>query len=567
MEAPKWSGVFKYVTPQPDAVAMTDNMTLDSAAYNNYSWYQRLVHGSSSRLTKYQEFDTMDQDVDIARALDLVAEEMTNVNSKTGLPLDLNLTNDPSISIPHNIVATLRIALQHWCRVRGFQTRLFSIARNTIKQGDAFFIRRHGGTSKEYWEYTSGKNVLAAYVDSEDVSKIIAWQIRVENKKPKTNIAVNNATIQGGQPYETELIPVGEVVRFSLNDDMSDQAPFGQSVLSSVYRVQKQKELLEDAIVIYRVQRAPERRVFYIDVGKMPPQRTKQYLEQIKNEIRQKKVPSVSGGVANVDSTYNPQSMSEDFFFPSRPNGNNTRVETLAGGQNLGELTDLEYFRQKVLEGLRIPPSYLPNFQSTESATFSDGNVGVAYMPEIQFYKYIRRLQYNLNQVIDEEFKKFLHNIDLNIDPTIFNITLPEPTNFEMYKQAAVDSTLLSQFGNADGVSYLAKRFILQRYLGLTPSEIATNEHLLAQERGFKSAHPNMNVQLYNPDLITGGDESLGGPSGVGGFGGTSMGQLSKDNDDKNLDLDSNSEQNDDMQVDMGDNDINQSMLNQSKRT
>jgi len=221
-------------------------------------------------------------------------------------------------------------------------------------------------------------------------------------------------------------------VRFTLNDDMSDQAPFGESVLSSVYRVQKQKELLEDAIVIYRVQRAPERRVFYIDVGKMPPQRTKQYLETIKNEIRQKKVPSVSGGTANIDSTYNPQSMSEDFYFASRPGGAGSRVETLPGGQNLGELGDLEYFRSKVLEGLRIPPSYLPNFETNDmSGSFSDGNVGTAYMQEIQFFKYVERLQEHINDILDIEFKRFLKSLDIRIDESREKIVRSFPTNFD----------------------------------------------------------------------------------------------------------------------------------------
>lgn len=513
METAKWTGFYKVVKPEPDVTTVVDNMALDSSAYNNYSWYQRLVHGSATRLSKYQEYDNMDQDVDIARALDLVAEEMTNINPKTKLPVNLNITSDPSIGISPNITTTLRIALQHWCDQRGFATRLFTIARNTIKFGDLFLIRRNGKTYKEIWEYVNAKNVMGAIVDANDITKIIAWQIRVDVKKPNSTLATtNNVGAQGGQTYDTEVILAENVIRFSLNDDMSDQAPFGESVLSKIYRVQKQKELLEDAIIIYRVQRAPERRVFYIDVGKMPPQRTKQYLEQIKNEIRQKKVPSISGGVSNIDSTYNPQSMSEDFFFASRPNGNNTKVETLPGGQNLGELTDLEYFRQKVLEGLRIPPSYLPNFQSTETITYNDGNVGVAYMQEIQFYKYVIRLQHNINKALDTEFKQFLRNIDIQIDPNIFNITLPEPTNFEIHKQAAVDSNLLSQFGNADGVQYLSKRFILQRYLGLTPSEIATNEKLLAQERGLNFSKGDHILQIYNPDLMdVEGDAALGG--------------------------------------------------------
>ena len=315
MQQSKWTGYFKVIQPQNDTVKISDNMSTDASAYNNYSWYQRLVHGSSSRISRYQEYDTMDRDVDVARALDLIAEEMTNKNGKTGLPLNVELQLEDGHHIKNNLVATIRVALKHWCHIHKLTNKLFDVSRHTIKYGDVFFRKTEAAKP---WQYINAKHVLAAVVDSEDVTKIVAYRVRTDIKKPRQNAG---GAVPVQQMYETEIIPASEIVRFTMNDDMSEQAPFGESVLATVYRVQKQKELLEDAIIIYRVQRAPERRVFYIDVGKMPPQRTKQYLETIKNEIRQKKVPSVNGGSSTIDSTYNPQSMSEDFYFAQRPNG------------------------------------------------------------------------------------------------------------------------------------------------------------------------------------------------------------------------------------------------------
>lgn len=520
MTQPKWKGFFKVVDPAPEMMKMANNMSMDSSSYNNFSWYQQLVHGSSSRLSKYREYDQMDMDVDVARALDLVSEEMTNKNASTQLPLNLNMTTDLSVRIPSNVITTLRVALKQWCLQRGFETRLYQYARHMIKYGDVSFRRVNDEEHiVETWEYISPKHVMAAIVDKEDVTKILGWQVRKDAKVPKDNVG---GAIPVNQEYETEIIPAEDIVRFTMNDDMSDEAPFGKSVLGDVYRVQKQKELLEDAIIIYRVQRAPERRVFYIDVGKMPPNRTKQYLETIKNEIRQKKVPSVNGGQSNVDSAYNPQSMSEDFYFASRPGGTGSKVETLPGGQNLGELTDLEYFRQKVLEGLRIPPSYLPNFQSQDSMNFNDGQVGVAYMQEIQFAKYTTRLASHLNSVLDYEFKRFLKKIEIGIDSTIFNISLPLPTNYEKYREAAVDGMLLSQFGNADGIEHISKRFALSRFLKLSNTELSTNETLLAQERGLNVKESRSIVQLYNPDLldVDASDVGVGGSTGASPTGG-----------------------------------------------
>lgn len=518
-EQPKYTGYFKIVEPQPDTTKITDNIASDGSAYNNYSWYQRLVHGSSSRISRYQEFDTMDRDVDVARALDLIAEEMTNRDGKTGMRLNIDLMTEDGREIPDSLIATLRVALKHWMRIQNFDSQLFDICRNAIKYGDSFF--RKSKVNRK-WEHLNAKHILAAVVDAEDATKIVAYQIRTDVKKPNQSGGYSS---QVTQEYETELVPASDIARFTLNDDMSDQAPFGLSVLADVYRVQKQKELLEDAIVIYRVQRAPERRVFYVDVGKMPPQRTKQYLEQVKNELRQKKVPSSNGGVSAVDSTYNPQSMSEDFFFASRAGGAGTRVETLPAGQNLGELTDLEYFRDNLLRGLRIPPSFIPNFQTGDTAgSFSDGQSGNAYVQEIQFFKYVERLQAKINETIDIEFKRFAKDLGLKIDEAIYKVRLATPTNYEKYKEAAIDADLLGQFGNADGVEYLSKRFIMSRYLKMSPEEIATNEMMLRQERGISPLDGQALTRLYNPDMMDMEDPDSESGGGMGGGLGGDLG-------------------------------------------
>lgn len=502
-EAPKYTGYFKIVQPQPTPVVATDSFASDGSAFNSTTWYQRLMGGSSSRISRYMDYEKMNMDIDISRAMDLVAEEMTTKNEKTRLPLDIELNNDDGRANNVNLIPTLRVALRHWCKIHNFSTSLFHICRKTILFGDLFF-RRVKVKGVDTWQYINPRDVVAALVDEYDTRLVLAYQIRIQQ-----NISTSLGPGQpvGGsstQSYQSELVSANDIVRFTLTDNMSDLIPFGESVLSSVFRAQRQKELLEDAIVIYRIQRAPERRVFYIDVGKMQPHRTKVYLEQIKNDMRQKKVPALGAdGSASIDSTYNPHTMSEDFFFASRPGGAGNRVETLPAGQNLGELTDLEYFRSKVLEGLRIPPSFMPNMQTNGvQSVFNDGQVGTAYMPEIQFYKYICRLQAHLNTTLDTEFKKFLKSIDVNIDESLYNIVLPESTNFDKYKQAAVDSSLLQQFGNADGVSYLSKRFILSRYLRLTPDEIAMNETLLSQERGLTSKEAKSLVTLYNEDMM-----------------------------------------------------------------
>jgi len=533
----KWQGYFKVVKPKPTTQAISNNQDISGGGgYGNYTWYQRLVQGSSTRLTRYREYDLMDDDVEVARALDTIAEEMTGNNDRTDLPMDLDMQIEEGQQVPPSVVMTLRASLRHWTDQHDWENRLFKVARNTIKYGDIFFRKK---APRQRWEYIHPKSVVAALVNKEDVTKIDGWQLRVGMKKVNSGSSSGMSSLAANsEVYQTELVPAGEIVRFSLNDDMSPTAPFGESILRTVFRSHRQKELLEDAILIYRIQRAPERRVFYIDVGKMPPQRSKQYLEQIKNEIRQKKIPTNVNGKDSIDSVYNPQSMSEDFFFAQRPDGRGSRVETLPGGQGLGELTDLEYFQDKVFRGLRVPISWMKS--SADNAIFNDGKVGTAYIEELRFALYVMRLQGYVEMVLDQEFKRFLRDTNIQIDETMYKIRLPAPSNFGVYRQQEVDAQLLSSYSTADGISHLSKRFILKRYLQLEEDEILTNERLMREEKGLDPNGGSKDLaSLYNPDAaeMEGGEMGdLGDPGDAGAMTAGDAGDAAGDAGDAGAD-------------------------------
>lgn len=507
----KFADYFKVVTPKPGVTTMTDNQNIgDQGTYSNYTWYQRLIQGSASRITRYREYDLMDNDVEVARALDTIAEEMIGSDPQDDMPIELVIEGEKEDKIPSQIMATLRAGLRYWNALHSWDTRLFKIARVTVKYGDCFFHRK-SDTSK--WEYVHPKNVVAAIVDERDMTKVLGWQIRKETKTPNSPY---NAPVGHYGTYSQEQVdtfPSDQVVWFSLNDDIAESAPFGESVLRAVYRAQKQKELLEDAIIIYRIQRAPERRVFYIDVGKMPPQRVKHYLEQIKNEIRQKKIPTYGGGAEQVDSVYNPQQMSEDFFFAQRPEGRGSKVETLPGGQSVGEVGDLEYFQWKVFRGLRIPLSYTK--EGNDGALINDGKSGTAYIQELRFAMYIKRLQGYIAKPLDKEFKRYLRAAGINVDPTIFKLKLQEPENFGVWRQQQLDNDLLATLTSAVGITSMSPRFAFKRYGQLTEKEVLENERMRAEELGMDPDNltPEDMRQLYGPPVEDGG---LGGAPGGG---------------------------------------------------
>jgi hypothetical protein len=280
-------------------------------------------------------------------------------------------------------------------------------------------------------------------------------------------------------------IDAKNVIHISLSEGLDNNYPFGNSILESVFKVYKQKELLEDAIIIYRIQRAPERRIFYVDVGNMPAHMAMSFVERVKNEIQQRRIPSSTGGGQNmIDASYNPLSVNEDYFFPQTAEGRGSKVETLPGGTNLGEITDLRYFTNKLFRALRIPASYLPTAIDESPNTVADGKVGTAYIQELRFNEYCKRLQSNIVETFDLEFKLWLHHQGINIDNSLFELKFNSPQNFAAYRQAELDTQRVSIFAQLQEIPYLSKRFAMKRFLGMTEDEIKENETMWRQENG-----------------------------------------------------------------------------------
>lgn len=304
-------------------------------------------------------------------------------------------------------------------------------------------------------------------------------------------------------------IDAKHVIHISLSEGLDNNFPFGNSLMETIFKVYKQKELLEDAIIIYRVQRAPERRVFYIDVGNMPSHLAMSFVERVKNEVNQRRIPSVTGGGQSViDSGFNPLSINEDYFFPQTSEGRGSKIDVLPGGTNLGEISDLLFFTQKLMRALRIPSSYLPTGVDDSSANFNDGRVGTAYIQELRFNNYCERLQSLMNENFDIEFKAYLFNKGISVDSNIFELKFNPPQNFASYRQAEMDTARVSTFGTMVAVPFMSKRFALKRFLGLTAEEIAENEQMWREENVEDAPKGNAQSELRGAGITSGGLET-----------------------------------------------------------
>ena len=479
-------------------------------ARTNYSSFLPDVYtGAPNRIERYLQYDTMDMDSEVNAALDILAEFCSQTNKQNNTPFTLFFRSKAT----NSEVTVLREYLQQWCKLQNFETRIFRIVRNVFKYGDAIFVR--DPETKKWFHIDPGK-LTKIIVNESEGKKPEQYVIRdlnpnfqeltVTTINPNTVNTNNRGTayVAGGaaargqasaypispgtrfQNNENELaVDAKHIIHLSLSEGLDNNYPFGNSLLESVFKVYKQKELLEDAIIIYRIQRAPERRIFYIDVGNMPSHLAMSFVERVKNEIHQRRIPSSVGGGTNViDSAYNPLSINEDYFFPQTAEGRGSKVETLPGGTNLGEIDDLKYFTNKLFRGLRIPSSYLPTGADDSQSQYNDGRVGTAYIQELRFNNYCERLQSLIQDMFDKEFKLYLYDRGLNIDSSLFELKFNPPQNFAATRQSELDTARVPTYQTMSQVPTISKRFAMKRFLGLSEEEIAENERLWREENG-----------------------------------------------------------------------------------
>ena len=241
----------------------------------------------------------------------------------------------------------------------------------------------------------------------------------------------------------------------------------------------------------------------------MVPHMAMAFVERIKNEIHQRRIPTQTGGGVNMmDATYNPLSTNEDFFFPVTADGRGSDVTTLAGGSNLGEITDLRFFTNKLFRGLRIPSSYLPTGVEDGTQSFTDGRTGTALIQEWRFTQYCKRLQAMIVDKLDQEFKMFMRWRGINIDSSLFDLVFEEPQNFASYRQADIDSARIATFTQLEQYPYMSKRFLMKRYLGLSEMEMAENEMMWNEEQGDVETAPVENPSLRGVGISPGGIQS-----------------------------------------------------------
>ncbi len=522
----------------------------------NFEMLNELLYtGRQDRLQKYAVYDMMDKDVDVSRALDIIAEHCSQKDDKSETPFHIHVDN---AELGNEDSETLFEMLKIWNKLNKWDNFAYRAVRNCIKYGDMFFIR-----DKDFRLFPlHPSNVEGIYAD-EDTGEVQAYRVTGLKRKfdclhnaQEQSLSGSNPTMYqrgvntmssqkgGGYKTYTGIISKDDMFHISLNEGVevggngeADAVwPFGESILEKIYKDFKSRSLLEDAELIHRIQRAPSRRVFYIDVGKQRQDKAEAFMRKVKNELQQKRVASSHGGRDGVDTIYNPISQMEDLFLAQNSDGKGHKVENLEG-QAWSNPEILQYFNSKLLRGLRVPVSFMLGPEEG-GATYNDGRTGVAYMQEIEFSRSCERIQHLIDNDFDFEFKMFLMYRGVDVHNGYFNVQFVPPMNFDEHRNRSLNDERLATLSTALSIPFIAKRVALRKYGSWTEDEILENEHEWMEENRPAAARQHnqdnslggMGVGMgsFNNSFGGLGDPMGGGMDGMGapGMGGMEAGGM-----------------------------------------
>ena len=306
------------------------------------------------KLDLFRDYELMDQDPIIASALDIYCDEST-VDNIGGDILNIKTENGKIREILHNL----------YYDVINIEFNLWSWIRNLTKYGD-FYL---------------DLEILEKY-GVVNVKPISPYEIlRLEDHDPSNPQLVQFELSTRGSK---EIRENYEVAHFRLVSD-TNFLPYGKSMLESARKIFKQLTLMEDAMLIHRIMRAPEKRVFKIDVGNIPPREVEQFMQRIINKM--KKTPVIDQNTGEYNLKYNVESVTEDYFLPVRGGDSGTEIDTLPGLSNNDQIDDIEYLKNKLMASLRIPKAFLGYEEG-----LSGGKATLA-AEDVRFARTIERIQ------------------------------------------------------------------------------------------------------------------------------------------------------------------------------
>lgn len=468
---------------QTDDGALTLNSTALGGYYGTFLNLDTAFKNESELISRYR---AMAMQPECEQAIDEIINESISRDDK-GKSVSIILDD---LKQPDNIKELIREEFNTVLKLLDFDNSGADIFRRWYVDGRLF-----------YQIQLDEKNPMAGinkitYIDSRKIRKVRTLD---KQKDPRTGAIVvsgeqdfyvyNERAVMGNQniisnPVEASVKIAPDAI-VNINSGLMDVSR--NMVLSYLHKAIKplnQLRMIEDAIVIYRLSRAPERRVFYIDVGNLPKMKADQYLRDIMTKFRNKIVYDANTGEVRDDRRF--MSMIEDFWIPRRGEGKSTEITTLPAGQNLGELTDVKYFEQKLYKSLNVPISRLEQNQG-----FSLGRTTEITRDELKFSRFVEKLRNKFSILFDELMQRQL-SLKGIASPEEWNelkenihYDFIKDNNFAELKEAELVTARVSLLNTMIPFvgTYYSMNWIRQNVLHLTENEIQQMKQEIAEER------------------------------------------------------------------------------------
>ena len=467
----KFAKTFKSLSGQP----------FKRTSHNPFENLQTNMIATQNRVERYADFDQMEYEPIIASALDIYADEMTTSSDLQPLL---------KIDCPNGEIKAVLHSLYH--NILNIEFNLFGWCRTMCKYGDMFL---YIDIQEEY----GVKNVIALPYDQVE---------RIEGEDKTNPNYVQFQWNSAGMTFENWQVAH---IRILGNDKFS---PYGTSVLEPSRRIWRQLTLLEDAMMAYRIVRSPERRVFYIDTGNVPPQDIEQFMQKTISSMKRNQLVDANSG--RVDLRYNPLSVEEDYFIPVRA-GTKSSVETLAGGAYTGDIEDVKYLKDKLFAALKVPQSYLFRGEGAEE------DKTTLAQKDVRFARTIQRLQRAVISELEKIGIVHLYSLGYRTSDLVsFKLKLSNPSRIAEMQELEHWRTKFDAAGSATE-GFFSKRWVAENIFSLSEEEFLRCQREQFYDRKYSAALEAAVAEGGEMEEALGGgdmgaaDETLGGGEDLGG--------------------------------------------------
>ena len=466
-QIPAAASIDSKVTPETgDTIVSTevikDAPSPDGPAVGGVSRNPILPQLELNRRRRYKDYEEMDEYPEIGAAFDIYADDSTQ-RGLHGERWTVKSDNDMVVDEVETFFDQIRLDKLLW-----------DIIRNTVKYGDCFT-----------------ELILDVNKPQEGVKKIKIlnpnWILRVENEfgylkkflqeipSMETMRYAEVGQSNVNRPVKYIELDKNQIVHFRLHTSDPIFYPYGKSIAALCHRVFRSLKMMEDAMMIYRLSRAPERRIFYVDTGNLPTSKAEMFIERLKQKFKKEKFYNSPKGT--VDSRYNPMSMDEDFFVPTK-NGRGTKIDTLPGATNLGEIEDVRYYRDKLLAGLKIPKDYV-----VEKDQSPERKANLSQL-DVKFARTIQRIQIDVETGLENMAKRHLQlrGFPASMIKNL-KIKLPEPSDMSEKRKLDVSEQKTRVVQAVQGLNLFSKEALYKEFYDMTPEEVKRMKAQMEQEQ------------------------------------------------------------------------------------